>query len=170
VLLPPVDEDAPVALRSARGRLEGQLDATEGLERIAANETGTVWRVAVVDGETEVVGGSAWAQVVDAEGRRRAVASQGLRIDTEIEAGPPGRTLVLAETAHAGWRARLDGQALRAVEDDWRVAFELPAQGGTLEVSYDPADREPLLWLQGVVLGLTVLLALPVRRRRGVVQ
>ena len=164
------DPGRAAALASARGRLEGQLDATEGLERIAANETGTVWRVAVVDGEDEVVGGSAWAQLVGADGGRVAIDSAGLTVDTEIPAGAEGRTLVLAEAADPGWRARLDGRTLRSVQNDWRVAFELPAEGGRLEVSYDPADRAPRLWVQGVVLGLTLLLALPVRRRRGVIQ
>lgn len=167
VLLPPTSDSLPA---SARARLEGQLDATQGLERIASNETGTMWRVAVVDGETEVVGGSAWAQVVVADGGRTPVESTGLTVATDIPAGPSGRVLVLAESADPGWRARLDGRHLRVVQSDWRVAFELPAEGGRLEVEYDPADRQPRLVMLTVVLGLTVLLALPVRRRRGVVQ
>lgn len=169
VLLTPVPAGADAAIVSARGHLEGQLDATAGLERIAANETGTVWRVAVGE-EADVVGGSAWAQLVAPDGARTPLDSDRLTVDTPIPAGPAGRTLELAETADPGWRARLDGRALRSVAAGWQAAFEVPAEGGVLEVAYESADRTPRLVLQGVVLGLTVLLALPVRRRRGVVQ
>lgn len=169
VLLPPADAGDPVRA-SARARLEGRLDATDGLERIASNETGTVWRVAVVDGETEVVGGAAWAQLVAPDGTRTALDSEGLTVSAPIEDAGPGRLVVLAESADPGWRATLDGRPLRAVATPWYVAFELPAHGGDLEVGFEPADRTGRLVLHGVVLGLTVLLALPVRRRRGVIQ
>jgi len=146
-----------------RGLLEGRLDATAGLERVAANETGTVWRVAVPEGTV------AWATLVDGD-VVEPLPAQGLGLDVEIAPGSQGRVLVIAERAAPGWRARLDGRPLRALDGDWRVRFEVPAGGGRLVVEHAPAELAPRTWVQLGVLTLAVLLALPVRRRRGVVQ
>lgn len=176
VLLPPVPErfegedvEAVRAERTAaRAELSARLDSTTGLERITESAAGTIWRVQSVgatpdEAPAETV--SSWARVVGADGDD-LVASDGRTVTTEVAAGDADRRLVLAERADQGWTATLDGRPLRAVPDDWRQAFALGAEGGDLVVAYHRADRTPWLVIQGTVLLLTVLLALPVRRRK----
>ena len=95
------------------------------------------------------------------------LAAGPLTVRTTVPAGEAGRTVVLAERADAGWRAWLDGRRLRAVDAGWRQAFEVGVDGGRLTVAYAPPGRAMGWTVQAVVIGLTVLLALPVRRRRG---
>ena len=118
---------------------------------------------------------TAWARLLpsgadpaDATVPATAVASDGRTVDAAIAAGSAAtpRSLVLAERAATGWHATLDGHALRAVDGGWRQTFEVPASGGHLVVWYAPPLRTGWLWLVAVVVGLTALLALPVRRRR----
>ncbi|NMR20889.1 glycosyltransferase [Cellulomonas fimi] len=169
VLVP--SDDARTSVAGAQ--LVGRLDATAGLERITENESGVIWRVSpplgAVPGATSA---PAWARLVSPATGGSApdevpVAAERLAVDTDVPAGDSGRLLVLAERAEPGWHASLDGRPLRSVSADWRQTFELGADGGRLTVEYAPADRAPWLALQGVVGLLTVLLAVPVRRRRG---
>ncbi len=74
--------------------------------------------------------------------------------------------MVLAERSDPGWSAWLDGRQLQATTSGWSQAFELPASGGDLEIRY---TNPWALWigiLQAVVIGLTVLLAVPMPARR----
>ncbi|QTE30255.1 glycosyltransferase [Pengzhenrongella sicca] len=183
VLVPPATGAQATALRAG---LVGRLDSTAGLERITENGSGVIWRVVPVaaDAATEAdaadpdaaadpgVAGASWAKITTpgTDGQRASstpVAAERLAVDTEIAAGGADRLLVLAERADAGWHAQLDGRPLRSVDSDWRQTFALGADGGQLTVTYGRADRMPWLWLQGAVGLLTLLLALPVRRRRG---
>jgi GT2 family glycosyltransferase len=164
VLVPPAADptDAP-----ARSLLVGRLDATAGLERITENTAGVVWRVVSPLGAE-----AAWARAVTpaaAGGRPSAVAlpARAGGLDTRVKTGSANRVVVLAERADPGWRAWLDGRPLRSVTADWRQTFDLGKDGGRLVVGYAPADRTPWLVVQGVVGLLTMLLALPIRRRRG---
>ena len=175
VLVPPVTEGAATG-SADRNDLVGRLDATAGLERITANETGVVWRVQPVAaaGETAAVPLEAsWARLV-ASGADLAdpatpslqVASSDRAVDVHVPTGSADRVLVLAERADPGWHARLDGRPLRAVQDGWRQTFEVGADAGHLVVSYDPPLRSAWLWLLGATTLVTALLAVPVRRRR----
>lgn len=146
----------------ARTALVGRLDATLGLERMTETEAGVIWRVAAPSVGTT----SAWARLQESE-EVAPVASRDGRVDTTVPAGARGRLLVLADRADSSWRAWLDGVPLRAVDVDWRQAFEVGPDAGRLVVEQVAADRAPWLWLQGAVLLVTVLLAVPVRRRRG---
>jgi hypothetical protein len=77
------------------------------------------------------------------------------------------RLLVLAEPASPRWRATLDGRSLASVRPQagpWRQAFRLPDRPGHLVVSYDRSDQRWWRIGQGVLAGLVLLLALPVRR------
>jgi len=150
-----------------RAALVERLDATAGLERVTENESGAIWRVSREAGQPGAADSVARARVVDAEGAWvQDVEAGQIRLGTELPSGPEGRTLVLAERADAGWRAWYDGRPLRATTDGWRQAFELPAHTGTLTVAHEAPGSTAWTWAQGVVIGLTVLLALPVRRRR----
>ncbi|WP_426592738.1 glycosyltransferase family 2 protein [Cellulomonas sp. McL0617] len=174
VLVPVLPDDAadnPTA-QTARDELVSRLDATAGLQRVTANTAGTLWRVqASAPGAgiaaPDVV--TSWARVLPADPAAEAVAvpSADRAIDTTVAAGDTGRRIVLAERADPHWHASLDGEPLRAVQDGWRQSFDLGAGGGHLVVGYVSPDRTPVLVLQSLVLLVTLLLAVPVRRRRG---
>jgi hypothetical protein len=156
VVVPPGSGDA-------RDRLVARLDATAGLERVTENSTGVVWRVAPEETGLPV----ARARVVDADGRAlEVVPSQGTDARGMVGEGEPGRLLVLAERADAGWRAWLDGRPLRARSLDWQQAFALPTGGGEVTVTYLSWRLTLVHSAQAVVLGAFVVLALPLRRRR----
>ena len=161
VLVPDDDADGHAAL-------VGRIDSTRGLERVTQTESGVIWRVAA----TDVGSTSSWARLVDAGDAATATAPVPVRahdgrVDTQVPDGAGQRVLVLADRADRGWHASLDGRPLRAVEASWRQAFEVGPDGGHLVVTHAPTGRTPWLVLQGLVLLVTVLLALPVRRRRG---
>jgi arabinofuranan 3-O-arabinosyltransferase len=73
---------------------------------------------------------------------------------------PKDSFLVVSENYNAGWRATLDGQALRPARiDGWKQAWELPAgTSGTVRLEYSP-DRP--YWL-GLALGLAGIALLAV--------
>ncbi|MEN0129047.1 MAG: glycosyltransferase [Brevundimonas sp.] len=174
VLVPAVPSGAGGnAARTSRDRLVATLDSTAGLERVTQGESGTLWRVQPAsDDASEVV--TAWARLApagsdvgDASTPVVAVDSEQRKVDGRIAAGAPGRLLVLAERADPHWQAWLDGHSLRAVDDGWRQTFEVGAGGGHLTARYVSPERAPWLVAQGLVLLVSVLLAVPVRRRRG---
>jgi hypothetical protein len=174
VLVPPVAGDAPrSAARTARDRLVATLDSTGGLERVTQGASGTLWRVEPAsEGATAVV--TSWARLapagsdlVEPSTSATAVASAQRTIDSVIPEGDDGRLLVLAERADSHWKAWLDGRPLRAVDDGWRQTFEVGEAGGHLTARYVAPQRSPWLIAQGLVLLVSVLLAVPVRRRRG---
>lgn len=177
VLVPSLDPTraADRGARALRDDLVSRLDSTPGLERVTQTPAGTLWRVraTAAAGRTAPVVVPAWARLVPQGADVRdvtvdavAVPARARTVDADVTAGDAPRVLVLAERADARWRAWLDGRSLRAVDAGWRQGFEVPADGGRLVVRYDPPDREPWLAAQGAVLLVTVLLALPVRRRR----
>jgi len=147
--------------------LVGRLDSTDGLERMTQTEAGIIWRVATAEGARTV----AWARLVSAGGGAQGMdlgavpASDGV-VDAGLAPADLPRQLVLAERADPGWRAWLDGRPLRAVETSWRQAFAVPAEGGHLTVRHVPPGRTAWAALQGTVLLVSLLLAVPVRRRR----
>ncbi|CAM5781366.1 glycosyltransferase [Cellulomonas persica] len=175
-----LSDDDEAAADRARDALVGELDATAGLERVTQNASGILWRVqpALPSGggePTPVV--TAWARLVaggdatspdtlDPGTAAVAVEARGRSIDTRIAAGDTPRLLVLAERADPHWRATLGGRSLRAVSNGWRQTFEVPAASGRLVVEHEAPQRTTWLAAQALVLGLTVLLAMPVRRRR----
>ncbi|MHB1064768.1 MAG: glycosyltransferase [Georgenia sp.] len=173
VIVPPEPTFVPAGTEPStaeRTALIAALDATAGLERVTQNASGVIWRVAYGTGDGAAPS-VARARVLDAEGQWvQDVAAGVVSARDEVPAGAPGRTLVLAERADAGWRAWYDGRPLRAVAAGWRQAFELPAQAGTLTVGYQAPQGTVWGWGQAVVIGLTVLLALPLRRRRTEVE
>lgn len=163
------------AARALRDDLVSRLDSTPGLERVTQTPAGTLWRVraTATAGAAAPVAVPAWARLVpqgsdvrDVTAAATAVPAQGRTVDARVEASTDPRLLVLAERQDVRWHAWLDGRALRAVDAGWRQAFEVPADGGELVVRYDAPDRTAWLAVQGFVLLVTVLLAVPVRRRR----
>ncbi len=154
VLVPP---GAPPALLAT-------LEATPGLARVAETGAGTAWRVAT-DGRE----GAAWtvARLRLALGDVvTAVPAGRIGASAVIPEGPAGRQLVLAERADPGWRAAVDGVPLAAVDGGWQQVFAVPTGGGRVVLTHDPPLRRPWLAVQAVVGAATLLLALPIRRRR----
>ncbi len=148
--------------------LAGELEAVPGLDTVGPTESGWLWRVQptyVAAGLTDVVNR---VRIVDSTGKAVApVDSQGQNVATEIPAGGSGRLVVMAERADSGWQAWLDGKALKATNSEWSQAFELPEAAGKLEIRYVHPLNAVMTLVQLVLFGLTVLLALPVRARRG---
>ncbi|MFI1419371.1 glycosyltransferase [Streptomyces sp. NPDC020731] len=137
------------------------LDATPGLSRLSQQAGGALWRV-----DRQV----ARASIVPAEGSADEpvpVAAGPVDIHTKIPNGAEGRVLRLADTTAEGWTATLDGKPLtRTTVDGWAQGFELPASGGTLDVTYDdPITHTAWLWAQGLLAVVLVVMALPGRRR-----
>ncbi|MCC2320186.1 glycosyltransferase [Cellulomonas xiejunii] len=170
VLVPAAADDSAAA-RAARARLVGVLDATAGLERVTHEGSSTLWRVRGAQGEVV----ASWARLVadaadvrDADAAAVVVPADGRTVDTVVPAGDGTRVLVLAERADAGWHAWLDGRRLATVDAGWRQAFDLGAEGGTLEVRYVAPHRAAWIGVLGLTTLVTVLLAVPLRRRRGV--
>jgi hypothetical protein len=165
-----------VALRDGSAALQEALDAQPGLVRRTAGEV-DVWRVVAPSNRLSVL---APALAERARAGDRAPTPQDLRetppvllptgregASAEILPGDSGRLLVLADAREGGWHARLDGKALRPTTAwGWAQAFELPAEGGHLELSHAQRGRRAALVTQLVLLGGALLLSVPGGRRR----
>ncbi|MCC9205383.1 glycosyltransferase [Arthrobacter sp. zg-Y769] len=145
--------------------LAGRMDSVPGLSAVGQTGSGWLWRVSepLSAAGTETQSGlGARVRILGADGTTEAaVPSQTESVSASIPAGGEGRMLVLAERADAGWQASLNGRPLTAAEVQWAQAFELPAEGGELRVDYVSAASPWLEALQILVIGLTLLLALP---------
>ncbi|MEU1791561.1 glycosyltransferase [Streptomyces sparsogenes] len=159
-----------VLVRDSAARQMGRvLDATPGLTRLSQEGGSALWRVdrrisrvTIVPGAPEggQGGAAAGAEPVN-------VAAGPVEAHTTIPEGPAGRVLRIADRATPGWQATLDGKPLKATTvDGWAQGFELPANGGRLDLSYDtPLGHTAWVWTQGLLALVLVVLALPGRRR-----
>ncbi|MFB7374285.1 glycosyltransferase family 2 protein [Streptomyces sp. NPDC056222] len=148
------------------------LDATPGLNRLSQLDGSALWSVdrdRVVARATIVPAAKPTdtAKATDAAVTPIAVASGPVEAHTKIPSGPAGRVLRIADHADEGWTATLDGKELKKTTvDGWAQGFELPAEGGKFDLTYDQPFTHTL-WIWGQV-GLAVVLlvlALPGRRR-----
>ncbi|MFE3519732.1 glycosyltransferase family 2 protein [Streptomyces sp. NPDC059166] len=136
------------------------LDSTPGLSRLSQLDGSALWRVDRQVSRLAIVPAGEDAEPVP-------VGSQAVEAHTEVPAGGAGRVLRIADAADPAWQATLNGRALKPkTVDGWAQGFELPAEAGTLDLTYDtPVTHTAWVWAQialGVVL---VVLALPGRRR-----
>ncbi|MGW7361191.1 glycosyltransferase [Streptomyces sp. NPDC054802] len=134
------------------------LDATPGLSRLSQLDGSALWRV-----DRQV----ARATIVNGEDEPLPVASDAVEAHAKIPVGGSGRILRIADRADEGWQATLDGRPLKKTTvDGWAQGFELPAQGGRLELTFEaPATHTAWIWTQGFLALVLVVLALPGRRR-----
>ncbi|WNZ11048.1 glycosyltransferase family 2 protein [Streptomyces sp. 11x1] len=134
------------------------LDATPGLSRLSQQDGSALWRV-----DRQV----ARVTIEASSGAPRAVAAGPVEVHTTIPAGGSGRVLRLADTADEAWTATLDGKPLTPTTvDGWAQGFQLPVDGGRLDVTFDaPVTHTGWLWTQGSLAVVLVVLALPGRRR-----
>ncbi len=162
--------------RGAPREVTRVLDATPGLTRLSQQEGGALWRVdrqvsraTILPAGAAASGSRAGADSgsASASGAPQAVAAGPVEIHTTIPSGAEGRVLRLADTADESWTATLDGKPLtRTTVDGWAQGFELPANGGRLDVTYDdPIGHTVWLWTQGFLALVLVVMALPGRRR-----
>ncbi|QFQ97887.1 glycosyltransferase [Streptomyces phaeolivaceus] len=134
------------------------LDATPGLSRLSQQDGSALWRV---DRQVSRV------TVEAASGAPKAVAAGPVEVHTTLPDGGSGRVLRLADTADESWTATLDGKPLTPTTvDGWAQGFQLPVDGGRLDVTFDaPVSHTGWLWAQGSLAVVLVVLALPGRRR-----
>ncbi|MGH3486791.1 MAG: glycosyltransferase [Actinopolymorphaceae bacterium] len=148
-----------------------RLDTTPGLSRASAPGGAAAWQVDLPAGAARVVAGRAGEAGGAGDAGPGGGLGQVLPYDDQrgtiaVPDGSDGRLLVLAEAASEGWRATLDGQPLPPSRyADWAQAFELPAGGGTVAVTHVAARQGELLVVQGAVLLLFLIFALPTRAR-----
>ena len=148
VLLPaPVDPD-----------LERTLDSVPGLVRVANPEGSSLWQVS---------GSIARLRLVDATGGIVSTLPANVVTATPAVPAVAGGGLVLADRATGGWHAvDAHGTALSgSVVGGWAQRFAAPATSGTVTLTYRDEVHTALLWLQLVLVVVTVVLALPGRRR-----
>ncbi|WP_328317791.1 glycosyltransferase family 2 protein [Streptomyces sp. NBC_00388] len=140
------------------------LNATPGLSRLSQLDGSELWRVDRQVARATIVSGTS----PDAGSEPESVAAGPVDIHTTVPAGKPGRVLRLADATAPGWQATLDGRALtRTTVDGWAQGFELPAQGGKLDVSYsEPLTHTLWIWAQVALAVVLLVLALPGRRKR----
>ncbi|MFB7516489.1 glycosyltransferase [Streptomyces sp. NPDC056144] len=155
------------------------LDATPGLSRLSQLDGSALWRVdreiarvMIVPPAAKTAGSGATAKTADpAAGDKAAkpvsVAAGPVEAHTDVPAGPAGRVLRLADRADERWTATLDGEALTPTTvDGWAQGFELPTEGGRLDLTYDqPLTRTAWTWAQVGLAVVLLVLALPGRRR-----
>ncbi|MCZ4609248.1 glycosyltransferase [Streptomyces sp. Lzd4kr] len=140
------------------------LDATPGLSRLSEQNGSALWRIDRQVSRAAIVAGSGSGT---AAREPQAVAAGPVEIHTTVPAGTDGRVLRLADSVDDGWTATLDGKELTPTTvDGWAQGFELPADGGRLDVTYDdPIAHTAWLWTQGFLALVLVVMALPGRRR-----
>jgi hypothetical protein len=129
----------------------------------------TVWRSSLPTSELNVLRGAAAAKALRggvplAKSREVLAASPG-SANVAYPAGTEPALAVLAEPANPDWQATLDGKPLAPrTAYGCAQAFELPATGGRLRISFSGGRRH---WWLAVQLALVVVvagLALPARR------
>ncbi|MFC9247220.1 glycosyltransferase [Streptomyces sp. NPDC057136] len=146
------------------------LDSTPGLSRLSQLDGSALWwvdrqvaRVMIVPPSTEGGTGDTGGAGVE----WLPVASSPVEAHAKIPSGASGRVLRIADAADPGWQATLNGKALTGkTVDGWAQGFELPAEGGTLDLTYDaPVTHTAWIWAQALIAVVLLVLALPGRRR-----
>lgn len=140
-----------------------RIDAVPGLVAVGKTDSGWLWRVASLNPLSDTTADAAHrARIVDGTGKVVAVLESGSEsVETRVPDGEEGRLVVLAERSDPGWTAWLDGRKLTSTTSGWAQAFTLPASGGDLAIRYTSPWTPWLGIAQAVVLGLTLLLAIP---------
>ncbi|MCM2579227.1 glycosyltransferase [Streptomyces meridianus] len=144
------------------------LDATPGLTRLSQQDGGSLYRVDQRVSRVAVVDPESARGQDSASGREPvAVAAGPVEAHTNVPSGPAGRVLRIADKADPGWQATLDGKPLKPVTvDGWAQGFELPANGGRLDLTVNtPLTHTGWLAAQGLLAAVVLVLALPGRRR-----
>ncbi|MFD6763609.1 glycosyltransferase [Streptomyces roseolus] len=142
------------------------LDTTPGLSRLSQLDGVALWEVDREIARVMVVPPAAKPGTT-ADVLPLPVPAGPVEAHADIPAGPAGRVLRIADRADEGWTATLDGTALTPTTvDGWAQGFQLPADGGRLDLTYDePLAHTAWIWTQLGLAVVLVVLALPGRRR-----
>ncbi|MEV8629889.1 glycosyltransferase [Streptomyces sp. NPDC051079] len=143
------------------------LDATPGLSRLSQLDGSALWRVDREVARITVVPGTKGAAPTTGTPETVSVAAGPVEAHTDLPAGPAGRVLRVADRADAGWTATLDGKPLTPTTvDGWAQGFELPAEAGRLDLTFEePLTHTVWIWTQVGLAVVLLVLALPGRRR-----
>ncbi|MFI6574432.1 glycosyltransferase [Nocardiopsis sp. NPDC050513] len=130
------------------------LDGTPGLLRMSLSDRYGLWRVGEPTGVLRVVEPAA-------DGTDE-VEAEVLAVGDDLPDGGGGRLLYLAEPADDGWRATLDGAELTPAATESGVqAWELPPEGGALDLRHVDPVHTAWLVTQGAALLVVAVLAAP---------
>lgn len=153
---------------SAAQLTSSRMDAVPGLVAVGKTEVGWLWRISPLNQPViDAADVAHRVRIVDGAGAAIGLLpAEAVSADVAVQAGPEGRLVVLAERADPGWSAWLDGRRLTATTSGWAQAFTLPAEGGQLSIRYEAPWAFWAGLAQSVVIGLTVLLAIPMPARR----
>ncbi|MGP4032554.1 glycosyltransferase [Pseudarthrobacter sp. 1C304] len=145
-----------------------RMDAVPGLVAVGKTGAGWLWRISPLNQPVLQAADVAHrVRIVDGAGATVGlVPSRTVSADAPVPAGPDGRLVMLAERADPGWSAWLDGRRLTSTTSGWAQAFTLPPQGGQLSLRYEAPWAVWAGVAQAVIIGLTVLLAIPMPARR----
>ncbi|MEU8828535.1 glycosyltransferase family 2 protein [Streptomyces sp. NPDC048636] len=146
------------------------LNATPGLTQLSKADGGVLWRLDQRVSRVSIVPAESAKGASAASGPSTApvhLASGPVEAHTDVPEGAAGRVLRIADKAAPDWHATLDGEPLKAkTVDGWAQGFELPADGGRLDLGYDtPMTHSAWVWAQGLLAVVLLVLALPGRRR-----
>lgn len=144
----------------APAQMSRVLDSTPGLSRLSQLDGSALWRVDRQISRATIIEGESDAEPLP-------VGSSTVEAHTDIPAGKAGRVLRIADRAAEGWQATLDGRLLeKTTVDGWAQGFELPAEGGRLDLTYeDSFTHTAWVWAQAALAVVLLVLALPGRRR-----
>jgi GT2 family glycosyltransferase len=145
-----------------------RMDAVPGLVAVGQTDVGWLWRISPLNQPVIKAADIAHrVRIVDGAGSAIGLLPSGLdRVDAAVPEGPEGRLVVLAERADPGWAAWIDGRRLTSTTSGWAQAFTLPAEAGQLTIRYENLWTVWTGIAQAVVIGLTILLAVPMPARR----
>ena len=142
------------------------LDAEPGLRRLATSGGEVLWRVSGVTSRARVESTMAQAPLGLA---LKGTVTADPYLDQRLPDGGAGRVVAVGATLDSGWRASAGDQELPggAGPDllSWSQSFSVPGGPVPVRVWFDDVARTWWLWLQGIVLAVLIVLALPSRRR-----
>ncbi|MDP9801347.1 GT2 family glycosyltransferase [Arcanobacterium wilhelmae] len=136
-----------------RNRLLANLGSNPGLEFASATDAGIFWRV----------GSASSRLMLDDHPLPSGTVSAKARVDAT------GGVLRLAERNDPHFIATVDGEPLARLDDPWANAWTVPGRG-TVEIMYDNEMHRMLVALQIALVMVSVVGALPLWRRRGVIE
>jgi len=150
--------------------LARKIDSVPGLAAVGRTDAGWLWRVVPEGSEEDPAAGTLTSRVrvVDASGKLlQTVDSSWVSAGATVPEGPSGRTVLLAERINPGWRATLDGQQLDVADNGWAQGFRIPENaGGELRIWLSNPWGLWIGTVQVLLIGITVLLAVPIPARR----
>ena len=148
--------------------LESTLDSVPGLVRVANPGSDGLWRIeeptARLSLVTPATGTGTSGKDPGQQDTVTLLPSGAVDATAAVPAGPDDRTLLLAENADKNWSAELAGRTLSGRAQDWEQVFDVPGAAGTLTLTYDSTPRTLWLLLEGLVLVVVAVLAVPGRR------